>query len=215
LAKATPHFQQRVLVLDTQPVWLCAIEDILAEGGFQVMSTMWTEDALRTLRRWKTPVFLIGIDGLADWEQVVNRARRMQAPTKLVVIAGDEDRLAVERTIQAGADAYVTKRAQAEDILFVVRQVLSPEVYEARPTIENATKTRGASRQRPGGLTRREHEILRMVAQGSSNAEIAKKLGIREPTVKGHLWRLYRKIGVPNRTTAARWVARSQLLDPE
>jgi DNA-binding NarL/FixJ family response regulator len=54
--------------------------------------------------------------------------------------------------------------------------------------------------------TPREREIVRLVAQGRSNAEIAKALAIREATVKGHLWRLYRKIGVSNRTVAARWV---------
>jgi DNA-binding NarL/FixJ family response regulator len=58
---------------------------------------------------------------------------------------------------------------------------------------------------RPCGLTRRESEALDLIGKGRSNAEIAKELGITEQTVKGHLWRLYRKLGVSNRTAAARW----------
>jgi DNA-binding NarL/FixJ family response regulator len=199
-------------VLDTQPVWLHAIENILAEAGFRTTSTMSSEEALRTLRHQKIAVFLIGIDGLPDWGRVIEAARRKPAP-KIVVIAADEDPGVVERALELGADAFAAKRAQPEDIQFVVRQVLSPEVYEVRPVLGSSAKGRSGSRQQAGGLTAREHQILGLVAQGRSNAEIAKALGITEPTVKGHLWRLYRKIGVPNRTAAARWVARSQLLD--
>jgi DNA-binding NarL/FixJ family response regulator len=201
-------------VLDTQPVWLRAVENLLAEAGFQTTSAMSSEEALRTLRRQKVAVFLIGIDGLAEWERVIEAARR-KAPPKIVVIAANEDPRMVERALELGADAYAAKRAQPEDLQFVVRQVLSPEVYEVRPALGSPAEDRSRGRRQAGGLTSREHEILGLVAQGRSNAEIAKTLGISEPTVKGHLWRLYRKIGVPNRTAAARWVARSQLLDRE
>jgi DNA-binding NarL/FixJ family response regulator len=217
VAKGITQSEKRVLVLDTQPVWLRAIESILAEAGFEAISTASTDEALTTLRRQKVAVLLLGIDGLEDWERVVEAARRKgpRAP-KLIVMAGHEDPRTVERALELGADAYVAKRAQPEDVPFVVRQVLSPEVYEVRPAFRRSAKNPRANEGRPGnGLTPRENEILGLVAQGRSNADIAKALGISEPTVKGHLWRLYRKIGVPNRTAAARWVARSQLLDRE
>lgn len=204
-------------MLDRQPVWLRAIESILAEAGYDVIPTGSSEEALTTLRRQKVAVLLLGIDGLEDWERVLEAARRKgpRAP-KLIVMAAHEDPRTVERALELGADAYVAKRAQPEDVPFVVRQVLSPEVYEVRPAFGSTAKNQDSGEPQPGnGLTPREHEILGLVAQGRSNAEIAKELGITEPTVKGHLWRLYRKIGVPNRTAAARWVARSQLLDRE
>jgi two-component system nitrate/nitrite response regulator NarL len=215
VAKGISQSEKRVLVLDSQPVWLRAIESILAEAGFETISTGSSEEALTTLRRQKVAVLLLGIDGLEDWERVLEAARRKRprAP-KLVVMAAHEDPRTVERALELGADAYVAKRAQPEDVPFVVRQVLSPEVYEVRPAFRSTSKSRDPNGPPPGsGLTPREHEILGLVAQGRSNAEIAKELGISEPTVKGHLWRLYRKIGVPNRTAAARWVTRSQLLD--
>lgn len=216
VATGTNQSEQRVLVLDTQPVWLRAIENILAEAGFEAISTGSINEAISTLRRQRVAVLLIGIDGLQDWERVLEAARRAGPNTpKLVVIAGHEDPQTVERALRLGADAYVAKRARPEDVPFVVRQVLSPEVYEVRPALGSSAKSRGRGGPAGARLTPREHEILGLVAQGRSNAQVAKELGISEPTVKGHLWRLYRKIGVPNRTAAARWVARSHLLDRE
>jgi len=213
VAKRTAHSDQLVLVLDIQPVWLRAVENILAEAGFQSASTTSRAEALTALRRQKVAVLMIGIDGLPDWEGVLEAGRQRRGAPKLIVVAMDEDPRTVERALELGADAYVAKRAQPEDIPFVIRQVLSPEVYEVRPTVGGTKKGRRRSRGELAGLTAREHEILGLVAQGRSNAQIAKVLKIREPTVKGHLWRLYRKIGVPNRTAAARWMARAQLLD--
>jgi DNA-binding NarL/FixJ family response regulator len=202
-------------MLDSQPVWLRAIENILAEAGFPTVSTLSSDEALKMLSRVKFAVFLIGIDGQEDWEQLINAAARRQRTSKRVVIAADDNPLTVERALEIGVDAYVVKRAEPEDIPFVVRQVLLPEVYEVRPSLERAAKGQDRNPQQPGGLTPREQEILGILAQGSSNAEIAQTLGISETTVKGHLWRLYQKLGVPNRTSAARWVARSQLLARE
>jgi DNA-binding NarL/FixJ family response regulator len=217
VAKGTGQSDKRVLVVDSQPVWLRAIESILADAGFEAVSTGSSDEALTTLRRQKVAVLLLGIDGLEDWERVLEAARRKEPrPPKLIVMAAHEDPRTVERALELGADAYVAKRARPEDVPFVVRQVLSPEVYEVRPAFRSSARSQDSADPSPGaGLTPREHEILGLVAQGRSNAEIAKELGISEPTVKGHLWRLYRKIGVTNRTAAARWVARSQLLDRE
>lgn len=215
MANETRPQSQRVLLLDTQPVWLRAVESILQDAGFETFSTASEREALATLRRQRFAALMVGVDGLTDWGRVLKSLHRSKATPKVVVVAADENPETVESALELGADAYVVRRAQPEDIPFVIRQVLSPEVYEVRPAFENETKGRGRNQQQPAGLTPREHEILRLVAQGRSNLEIAKALSITEPTVKGHLWRLYRKIGVANRTAAARWVARSQLLDSE
>jgi DNA-binding NarL/FixJ family response regulator len=215
MPKATSHRHHRVLVLDSQPVWLRAVETILSDAGFDASSTTSPEQALAALPRETYAVLMIGIDGLRDWARVLESVREGKTDAKLVVVAADENPVTVRRALELGADAYIVKRAQPEDIPFAIRQVLRPEVYEIRPPLEGGLKTQGGKRQPAAGLTAREREILQLVAQGRSNGEIARTLEISEPTVKGHLWRVYRKIGVANRTAAARWVARSQLLDNE
>jgi DNA-binding CsgD family transcriptional regulator len=69
--------------------------------------------------------------------------------------------------------------------------------------------------ERPGGLTRRELEILRLVAEGHSNAQLARMLWVTEQTVKFHLSNIYRKLDVANRTEASRWAQRNGLLGDE
>jgi len=54
-------------------------------------------------------------------------------------------------------------------------------------------------------LTARQQETLQLLSEGCSNAEIATRLSIKQPTVKSHLWHLYRKIGVRSRTAAVAW----------
>jgi DNA-binding CsgD family transcriptional regulator len=65
------------------------------------------------------------------------------------------------------------------------------------------------------GLTRRELEILKLVAEGDSNAQLAKMLWVTEQTVKFHLSNIYRKLGVSNRTEASRWAQLHGLLDQQ
>ena len=69
--------------------------------------------------------------------------------------------------------------------------------------------------RRPGGLTRRELEILKLVAEGHSNANLARMLWVTEQTVKFHLSNVYRKLEVTNRTEASRWAQVHGLLDDE
>ena len=206
---------QRILVLDAQPVWLHAVESILRNVGFGTESAASSEEAVELVRRKKFAALMIGIDDRPEWEQLLVRVRKLPGGPKLIVVSISEDAATVNRSLELGADAFVAKRAHPDDVVFAVRQVLSPEVYEIRPTSGQEAARRSHNPQQLAGLTPREYEILRLVAQGRSNAEIANALAIAEPTVKGHLWRLYRKIGVSNRTAAARWVARSQLLDTD
>jgi DNA-binding NarL/FixJ family response regulator len=206
---------RRVLVLDSQPVWLRAVEGILRDAGYTVASAAAAGRALVLLRRDPAAVVMLGIDGVREWEHILETIRRRKAPPKVIVVAGSNDRALVERALKLGADAFVGKRALPEDIAFAVRQVLEPEVYEVRPTAPRSAAPRSRGSGRPVGLTPREHQILQLLALGQSNAEIARRLSISEPTVKGHLWRLYRKIGVANRTAAARWVTRAQPLESD
>ena len=75
--------------------------------------------------------------------------------------------------------------------------------------------TRHASDDPLAALTRRELEILRLAAEGFSNAQIAKSLWVTEQTVKFHLSNIYRKVGVGNRTEASRWAQRHGVLPGE
>ncbi len=126
-------------------------------------------------------------------------AIKRESPQCLVIIVttydADED---IYRALQAGARSYLLKEAAAEDIRATIRAVIRGET----PLAANVAQ-RLASRMSRPNLTRREHDMLRMIIRGRSNKEIGVELGITEDTVKGHLKNLFVKLGVKDRTQAA------------
>jgi DNA-binding NarL/FixJ family response regulator len=100
---------------------------------------------------------------------------------------------------------FVGKSVQPSDLVHALRAVTKTDGIHYRgelPVAELARPVRPAA-QEGHGLTKRELEILRLVASGSSNSQMAKLLWVTEQTVKFHLSNIYRKLDVPNRTAAS------------
>jgi DNA-binding CsgD family transcriptional regulator len=97
-----------------------------------------------------------------------------------------------------------------------VRQAFAHSVFTADSDLAAAVEpvAAPARKERPGGLTKRELEILKLVAEGHSNAGLARMLWVTEQTVKFHLSNVYRKLDVSNRTEASRWAQLNGLLSP-
>jgi len=106
----------------------------------------------------------------------------------------------------------VLKTAHPDDLTSAIRQAFEHSIYLAgvRPTAAPPAPQLDDS----PGLTRRELEILQLVAEGHSNAELARMLWVTEQTVKFHLSNIYRKLDVANRTEASRWAQLHGLLTP-
>lgn len=195
--------RQHILVLDHEPVWLNALNSTLGAAGLNITTTGSATEALKLLRERSFAVVMVGIDkDRFDWERFLERAKARAPACKLIVVSHQDALRTVDRALELGAAAYVVKRAEPEDLVFAVRQALSPAVYQvtSRPVRLPGRRT---TPQQP--LTPRERQILELLAEGCSNAEIAARLSIKEPTVKSHLWQLYRKIGVRSRTAAVAW----------
>lgn len=198
-----------LLVLDVHSVWLRAVERIGQEAGFATETTTSAAEAFKLLRGGGFDVVMCGVDAGGEslpWTELLSRSKKLAPTAKYILVADEDDQDVLQRAVGAGADAYITRRVEPEDLAFAIRQVLAPALYLIWPFSGSGRSAKGAGR--PFGLTRRESEALELLAQGRSNAEIAKTLGITEQTVKGHLWRLYRKLGVSNRTAAARLVGK-------
>jgi NarL family two-component system response regulator LiaR len=129
---------------------------------------------------------------------------------RTAVIGGEADAETIEALLAAGASAYCTKDATPGDLAAAVRQSFDRSVYFVGAERVFTRRLRSS----PSGLTKREREILALVADGHSNAEVARMLFVTEQTVKFHLSNVYRKLGVANRVQASRW-ARMYGLLPE
>lgn len=196
----------RILVLDGQPVWIRAVEDIFAGEGFSTTSTSSHGEALELMEAERFDVVMIGLDSTGadlDWTIYVARIQAIEPSIKVILLSLDEDPALIQQAGENRVDAYVLKRAQPADLVYAIHQVLEPDVYPVSPLGSAKGEATDVDKK---GLTPREREILTLIAEGKSNAEVARALAISETTVKGHLWRLYRKIGVSNRTAAARWI---------
>jgi DNA-binding NarL/FixJ family response regulator len=141
------------------------------------------------------------------------RLVREQAPRcKTVVLSSFDDRRYIAAVLASGAETYVLKRVNPDDLASTIRQLFDSCVFSAGTRLE-AVAPSGPVRP-PRNLTRRELEILRVAAEGRTNAQIAKLLTVTEETVKFHLSNIYQKLDVANRTEAGRWAQAQGLLNP-
>ena len=108
----------------------------------------------------------------------------------LIVVSEQSSDEAENQCLEAGADAYVSKLSETKDLFLSLRTLLLPD-----STLDEDDLS--ANR-----LSKRQVQLLAALDQGLSNREIAEHLGISEHTVKVHLWRLFRRLGVKSRTQA-------------
>ena len=195
-----------VLVYE-HPLWLDTIEQVVKPVQMRVLAKVTRAGAALEVLCQETPdLLLTGIrmpDGEINGIELVRQARERSPGMTVIVLSMYEDRALVEAAFAAGAFAYVLKSADPDDLRAAIRQAFEPSVYFAPEFVGN-----GEPDERPSidaGLTRREIEILQLVAEGYSNAQLAKMLWVTEQTVKFHLSNIYRKLGVANRTEASRW----------
>jgi DNA-binding NarL/FixJ family response regulator len=216
MTQTTAH---SAVLLDQQPLWLEALEQLLAPIGVEtVAKTTSVHEALSLVEQLQPDVFAIGIEaanGALDWSTCVREARERVSDLKVVVLSMVDDPRLLEDAHGAGALAFVLKTARPEDIASAIRQIFDTSVYLF--TFPEAVGFSSDSRSETPvvKLTEREIEIIRLVAQGRSNAQVAQMLWLSEPTVKVHLSRIYRKINVGNRTEASRWAQLHGLLEAE
>ncbi|MFD9943309.1 response regulator [Nonomuraea sp. NPDC059023] len=145
-------------------------------------------------------LYLPGIDGITLLREHLPRPRPRVLMLTTVGRAAE-----IQRALAAGADGFVLKDATGEELAAAVRGA------HAGVTTLSASAGRLLARARPPGLealTAREREVLDLVAEGLSNQDIARTLGLAERTVKAHVSNVLAKLGVTSRTQAARLVPR-------
>lgn len=160
-------------------------------------------DAVRLIGLRSPDVVLMDLrlEGDLDGVAVTERVLALPAPPRVLVLTTYENDGDIMRALDAGASGYLLKDSPPERLFEAVRAaargetVLSPHV---------AARLVRRVRDPQPGVTPRELEILRLLARGAGNREIARTLFITEATVKTHLQRIYAKLGVDTRTAAVR-----------
>jgi two-component system nitrate/nitrite response regulator NarL len=194
----------RILIADDHPLILSGLRMVLTEAaGFEVVGEARSgPEVMREVGRLAPDVVLLdmrmpGVVGFRCLDQLQARYPR----TKLVALSVSADLKEIESAFSHGACGYVVKSIDTCDLASAVRQAVEGTAYHA---LGLPAVSRGDTVDR-SGLTERELTIIQAVARGLPNQAIARDLWVTEQTVKFHLTNIYRKLGVANRTEAARW----------
>jgi DNA-binding NarL/FixJ family response regulator len=210
--------QRTAVIVDPQPLWLEAVQQVLDRMGIKVVGKSTSTDVARKIVQDNRPDVVVtelfgqSPDGLS-W---LDDARRQHHELRMIVLSMRDEPEDIDAALDAGAVAYVIKTAHPDDLASAIRQAFEHSVYLAgrrTPARLRAVNGNGAAPE-AAALTTRELEILRLVAEGHSNAELARMLWVTEQTVKFHLSNIYRKLNVANRTEASRWAQVNGLLPP-
>lgn len=195
-----PNQPIRVLLADDHAIVRSGVAQILNEqAGIQVVAEASDgEQAIELYRRERPDVALIDLRmPVVEGAQVVERVRREFPDAVLIILTTYDTDDDIEGALRAGAKAYLLKDVSPHDLVACVRAVHAGRTWVS-PTIASKLVERMTRVQ----LTPREMSVLKLLAVGKANREIAEALSISEGTVKIHVTHLFEKLNVTSRTEA-------------
>lgn len=162
--------------------------------------------AIALARELRPDIALVDlIMGEIDGVETTRHIKRVSPTTRVVILTSYDDKQWVVPALQAGASSYVLKDLGAAELSATIRRTHAGEsVLHPRVAGHLVDRLRDDSPEaRVHDLTDREREILRLIADGRTNSDIATELVISEKTVKGHIGNIFAKLQVGDRTQAA------------
>lgn len=207
----------RILVADDHEVVRTGLRSMLAGSDVEIVGEVGTgEDAVRYALENEVDVVLLDIrmpkgDGL----NALGRIKLEKQDLPVLMLSTFDNPTYIARSVALGASGYMLKGCTREELLDAIRKAAAGDNVWTRDELRRvtgalATPRLGADVEVP--LTQRESEVLRQLAYGLTNKEIAMALNISYETVKEHVQHILRKIGVSDRTQAAVWAVRNQLV---
>lgn len=208
----------RIMLVDDHPMLRRGLSDLLSmeDDLLPVAQAASGEEALMLAERHELDLILLdlnmpGMDGI----ETIRALRAAGVDTRIVLFSVSDDHGDVLEALREGADGYLLKDMEPEELIEQIRlagqgkMALSSELTQV---LAQAIRGRpSASEAQPSMLTKREKDVLKLIAKGQSNKMIARSLDIAEGTVKVHVKRLLSKLGMRSRTEAAVWVVENEL----
>ena len=187
-----------ILLIDDEKVLLEAVSDDLKENGYKVTTAVSGEEGLRSFKMLQHDLVIIDLkmesmDGL----EVSRQIKELSPETPIMILTGYGSMETAIEAIRLDLDDYVVKPVNRDDLFEKIQRCLGKKndshPSKPKPTFAQNIKLEDA------GLTRREKEVVQLAAQGYNDDEIAKMLSISAFTVKFHLKRIFKKLGIHKR----------------
>jgi two-component system response regulator DegU len=199
----------RLILVDDHKMLREGLRRGLEELGFAVIAEAADgEEGVRLASAMRPDVMLMDVsmpemDGVEAVRQIVER----NPDAKVVMLTMHADRDVVDKALKAGAVGYLTKDCSIDEVAEAVTMAAKGEIAMspalAAGFLEEARRLdSGATREEDRIITKREEEVLQLIADGCSTPEVAAKLYISQKTVKNHLASIYEKLNARDRTQA-------------
>jgi DNA-binding NarL/FixJ family response regulator len=200
----------RILIVDDHPVVCSGLTSMLSvQAGIEVMGSASSgEEALAMIQRDHPDLMLLdlrmpGMDGIG----VLNALKKMERAPRVMVLTSFEKEEDIYRAIRAGAHGYLLKDTSESEMIAAINIVNAGKRYIPRHIAARLT-----DRMMRSDLTARELQILELLAQGSTNKQIAGTLSISDNTVRHHVNNIMEKLQVSDRTEAVATALRNGVL---
>jgi DNA-binding NarL/FixJ family response regulator len=207
----------KVLIADDHEVVRSGLKTLLANTDIEIAAEVTTgEAAVKWALAHKPDLVLLDIrmpegDGLT----ALGRIKLDKPEMPVLMLSTFDNPTYIARAVALGASGYVLKSCTRDALLQAIRTTAAGESAWTRDELRRVTGALATPRLAADvevPLTQRESEVLRQLALGLTNKEIANTLHISYETVKEHVQHILRKIGVSDRTQAAVWAVRKQLV---
>jgi DNA-binding NarL/FixJ family response regulator len=210
----------RVLIADDQRLFRSGLAKLL-EGDARIEIVGQAadgEEAVELATKLRPSVVLMDLkmpklDGVEATRQITAN----QSTTKVLILTTFEAENHFIQALRAGASGYVLKDSEPEAIISAILAVVSGESVMATPVAKKVLQMLTGNvtpKEFYDGLTSREIEILKLLASGMANKQIAFKLKISEKTVRNHVSNAYEKLGIYDRSQAVLYAVRKGLIQP-
>jgi DNA-binding NarL/FixJ family response regulator len=207
----------KVIVADDHEVVRAGLKSLIDGTDIRIVAEATSGGAAHKLvMKHKPDLVLLDVrmpDG--DGLNCLARIKLDQPETPVVMFSSFDNPTYIARAVALGASGYLSKSASRAEIIGAIQTAASGDSIWSRDELRRVTGALAAPRNGSDGevpLTKRESEVLKQLALGLTNKEIAQSLGISYETVKEHVQHILRKIGVSDRTQAAVWAVRKNLV---
>lgn len=209
----------RLLVADDHEVVRCGLRSVFQGTDVVVaLEAESGEEAVTKAKKDKDKFDVVLLDvRMADGDglNALGRIKLDRPDLPVVMFSAYDNPTYVARAVALGASGYILKGSSREELLDAVVKAAAGDNTWTRDNLRRVTGALATPRLNIDSevpLTRRESEVLKLLASGATNKEIARGLNISYETVKEHVQHILRKIGVSDRTQAAVWAVRKGLL---
>jgi len=205
-----------VLIADDHELIRAGLRSMLAGTRFSIVAeASYGAEVIQLVEVHRPDIVLMDVRmPQGDGIHVLSRLRLEQPHTLVLLISAYDNPVYLSRAASIGAAGFLLKSTTRDKLIDAMETVVRDKTLWTRDDLRRVTSAMAAPRLEidlDAPLTQRECDVVRLLANGKSNQEIADSMSISYETVKEHVQNILRKIGVSNRTQAALWAVRKNL----